>query len=83
MMTIYKEVPARNSFKKAIREARRAAHLDQESLALLVGVSVSTIKKWEAGSCRPTPTNIAKVAAVLAPNVPEEYINALTEEYAK
>ena len=83
MMTIYDNNRKENSFGKAIKAARRAAHLDQESFALLVGVSVSTIKKWEAGSCRPTPTNIAKVAAVLAPNVPEEYINALTEEYAK
>lgn len=82
MMTIYEPERNENSFGKAIRAARRAAGLDQESFALLVGVSVSAVKKWEAGNCRPTPTNITKITAVLS-SVPEEYKTALTEGYTK
>lgn len=84
MMMLYEinNVEKGNSFGKAIKAARRAAGLDQESLALLVGVSLSAVKKWEAGSCRPTPTNITKLTAVLS-SVPEEYKKAITESYTK
>ena len=82
MMMIYESDKKGNSFGKAIKAARRAAGFDQESLALLVGVSVSTVKKWEAGNCRPTPTNITKLTAVLS-SVPDEYKEALTEGYTK
>ena len=82
MMTIYDNNRKENSFSKAIKAARRAAGLDQESLAILVGVSVSAVKKWEEGNCRPTPTNITKLKAVLS-SIPEEYKEALTEGYTK
>lgn len=82
MMTIYEPEGKENSFGKAIKAARRAAGLDQESLALLVGVSVSAVKKWESGNCRPTPTNITKLTAVLS-SIPEEYKAALTESYTE
>lgn len=82
MMTIYDSKKPKNTFAKAVREARRAAGFDQESFALLVNVSISTIKKWEAGNCRPTPTNISKMIAVLA-GIPEEYKEAIINEYAK
>lgn len=82
MMTIYEPERKENSFGKAIKAARRAAGFDQESLAILVGVSVSAVKKWEAGNCRPTPTNITKLKAVLS-SIPEEYKEALTEGYTK
>lgn len=81
-MTIYANNGKGNSFGKAIKAARRAAGFDQESLALLVGVSVSAVKKWEAGTCRPTPTNITKLTAVLS-GIPEEYKTAITESYTK
>ena len=81
MMMLY-EIKKENGFGKAIKAARRAAGLDQESLALLVGVSVSAVKKWESGNCRPTPTNITKLAAVLH-SIPEEYKTAITEGYTK
>ena len=82
MMTIYEKKNNENSCGKAIRAARRAAGFDQESLALLVGVSVSAVKKWESGNCRPTPTNITKLTAVLH-SIPEEYKTAITEGYTK
>lgn len=82
MMMIYENSKKENSFGKAIKAARRAAGLDQESLALLVGVSVSAVKKWESGNCRPTPTNITKLTAVLS-SIPEEYKTAITESYTK
>lgn len=82
MMTIYEPEGKENSFGKAVKAARRAAGLDQESLALLVGVSVSAVKKWEAGNCRPTPTNITKLTAVLS-SIPDEYKEALTEGYTE
>ncbi len=76
------EVKKENRFGKAIKAARRAAGLDQESLSLLVGVSVSAVKKWESGNCRPTPTNVTKLTAVFS-SLPEEYKEAITEGYAK
>lgn len=82
MMMIYENNGNGNGFGKAIKAARRAAGFDQESLALLVGVSVSAVKKWEAGTCRPTPTNITKLTAVLS-SIPDEYKEALTEGYTK
>ena len=44
MMTIYDNNRKKNSFGKAIKEARRVAGFDQEILAILVGVSVSSVK---------------------------------------
>lgn len=82
MMTIYEPEGKENSFGKAIKAARRAAGFDQESLAILVGVSVSAVKKWEAGNCRPTPTNITKLTAVLS-SIPEEYKTAIIESYTE
>ncbi len=44
--------PNDNEFKKL----RKSAYLSQEQLAYKIGVSVSTIQRWERGQAEPTMT---------------------------
>jgi DNA-binding transcriptional regulator YiaG len=41
------------------RDIRRAAGLTQERLALALGVDRTTLARWEAGSSRPRPAELA------------------------
>lgn len=41
--------------KDEIRELRKAYDLTQENFARLVGVTLSTVAKWEAGETKPSP----------------------------
>ena len=45
-----------------IREARRGAGLSQEGLAALVGVTVKTVRSWEAGRTAPGREHLAAIA---------------------
>lgn len=46
--------------KQSIREARESKGLSREELAVMLGVSASTIISWENGQSSPkTPTRIA------------------------
>jgi len=47
-----------------IREFRVKKNLSQEQLASMLGVSVSTIIRWEQGSSSPTGTASAVLAAI-------------------
>ncbi|MFE5565078.1 multiprotein-bridging factor 1 family protein [Amycolatopsis japonica] len=45
--------------------ARSAAGHTQETLAFALGVSVSTVGRWEAGASEPLPTTRPKLAKLL------------------
>lgn len=42
------------SFSKAIREIRKSAFLSQETFAQTLGVSFTTVNRWESGKCVPS-----------------------------
>lgn len=48
-----------------IKECRQAAHLSQEKVAELVGVSRQAVTKWEANQSAPNTENLFKLAEVL------------------
>ena len=52
-----------------IREARLRAHLSQEMVAELVGVSRQAVTKWESGLSCPSTDNLFKLAQVLGTTV--------------
>ena len=41
-------------FAELIRRTRQKAFLSQEAFADILGISVSTINRWENGKCRPS-----------------------------
>ena len=47
-----------------LRELREAIGLSQSDIAKLVGVTVSTVSKWENGRGRPTQAHRRKLARV-------------------
>lgn len=48
-----------------IKEYRRRAHLSQEKVAELVGVSRQAVTKWEADQSAPSTENLLKLAGIL------------------
>lgn len=52
-----------------IKECRQAAHLSQEKVAELVGVSRQAVTKWEANQSAPNTENLFKLAEVLGTTV--------------
>ena len=50
--------------KDELRKARKEADLDQEDLALLVGVTTKTISRWENGHSEPTISQWRAIAQV-------------------
>lgn len=84
MMVIFekqKEKQKDNSFKKKLKECRRYANIDQESLAELCKLSISTIKKWEGGATRPTPCNMIILSKILSGRITEDMLKELMEAY--
>ena len=47
-----------------IREARLRAHLSQEKVAELIGVSRQAVTKWESSQSAPSTDNLFKLAEV-------------------
>ena len=66
------------SLSTNIRLFRKRAGLTQIDLARDVGVSIATLRRWEAGETAPTGTRIAELARCL--NVSPEEIVALEPE---
>jgi transcriptional regulator with XRE-family HTH domain len=54
-----------------LRELRQATGLSQSDVAKLVGVTVSTISRWEQGVNPPTQTHRRKLARVYRCTVEE------------
>lgn len=52
-----------------IKECRQAAHLSQEKVAELVGVSRQAVTKWEANQSAPNTENLFRLAEVLGTTV--------------
>ena len=48
--------------RNRLRDARVGASLTQEGLAASIGVSTSTLRRWERGTCEPGATELACVA---------------------
>ena len=42
------------SFAKTIKEVRQKCIMSQEEFATTLGVSFSTVNRWESGKCKPT-----------------------------
>lgn len=55
-----------------LAEARRRCHLTQERLAELVGVTPTTVSRWEQGSAGPTQYNLERLSRVLG--IPAEML---------
>ena len=53
----------------AMRDARTAAGLSREAVAGMVGKSLSTILRWEAGDTSPTVEDLPALAAALGVSV--------------
>ena len=65
------------SFGDFIFECRNEAHLSQQQLADVVGVTRITELRWEHGISMPNITNIRKLAEVL--NIPEQRLKPFLE----
>ena len=68
-----------------IREARFRAHLSQEKVAELIGVSRQAVTKWESGQSAPSTDNLFKLAEVLGTTVdiliaPEDNTASIAEQ---
>ena len=50
---------------EALIELRRRAEMTQEDLAILLGVSSTSISSWELGKSAPDPANFARLSEVL------------------
>lgn len=73
MITIHE--PYVNIFQKY----RNIAGLTQEKSAELIGVSVSSIQKWESGECEPNKKNVKAMSIFYnAPFLPTEWV--MTDE---
>lgn len=48
----------------SLKAARVNKNLNQEKAAMLIGVSKSTLSKWEKGYCFPSTKYIPKITAV-------------------
>jgi DNA-binding transcriptional regulator YiaG len=54
-----------------IKELRKRLGLTQEKLAVMLGVSCYTVKRWEQGRCKPSP---------LARRAIDEFLKRMKEE---
>lgn len=54
---------------KSIRELREAADFSQLQLAIALGVSLSTVYKWERGINEPNASNLRKMAKLFNVNM--------------
>ena len=50
----------------AIKEVRQAKRLSQQAFASLLGVSTSTVARWETGDVEPTGTAALVLGALVA-----------------
>ena len=53
-------------FKKRLAELRKARHLTQQALAEAIGINVSQLKRYEAGTSQPTLDVLRKLAVTLS-----------------
>lgn len=58
-------------FKENIKQLRKDRGLNQESMAELCGLSLSTYKSYEWGKSEPTMTNLIKIAYALETSIDE------------
>jgi len=68
-----------------IRQARQRAHLSQEKVAELIGVSRQAVTKWESGQSTPTTDNLCRLAEILETTVdlliaPEDNSRSVAQE---
>ncbi len=53
-----------NVFSAGLKSVRKTEGMTQAGLARLVGVSVDTVRRWEAGSREPRATELQALAEV-------------------
>ena len=68
-----------------IKQARLRAHLSQEKVAELIGVSRQAVTKWESGQSAPNTENLFRLAEILGTTVdqliaPEDNSRSIAEE---
>jgi transcriptional regulator with XRE-family HTH domain len=54
-------LPSGEELPSALKRARKAANLTQQEAAVLVGVTVATISRWERGERSPSHRDVAYV----------------------
>ncbi|HHI80740.1 MAG TPA: XRE family transcriptional regulator [Planctomycetes bacterium] len=74
-----RDEPSEKTLGKRIRSARIHAGLTQEGLARKVGVNLSTLQKWEAGT-QPLAASVCKLA--LALGVTSDYLLGISDHPA-
>lgn len=68
-----------------IKQARQKAHLSQEKVAEIIGVSRQAVTKWESGQSAPNTENLFRLAEILGITVdqliaPEDSSRSIAEE---
>jgi len=51
--------------KRAIKELRQKLGLSQEALARRLGVTVLTVRRWEKGTCKPSPLALLRIEELM------------------
>lgn len=53
--------PEQSSLAKKIRQLRSTMGVTQEQFAAIVGVTVSTVNRWEHGKSKPSPLALRQI----------------------
>lgn len=69
MHNLSREGSATMEFKDRLIQARKLAGMTQYDLCEAMGVSVDTVRRWEAGKLEPTLSKLVRAAEVLGVNV--------------
>lgn len=75
---------------QAIKAARKTTGLKQTELAEYLGVSVSSVRKWEQGRVRPAPEAIERLCLLLKTSeklmvslTANDMVKTIAESYAR
>lgn len=75
---------------QAIKAARKTTGLKQTELAQYLGVSVSSVRKWEQGRVRPTAEAIERLCQLLKTSeklvvslTADDMVKTIAESYAR
>lgn len=75
---------------QAIKAARKTTGLKQTELAQYLGVSVSSVRKWEQGRVRPTAEAIERLCQLLKTSeklvvslTADDMVKTIVESYAR
>ncbi len=59
-----------NKFSSALTNFINQSSFTDETLAAMVGVSNTAVRKWKSGKLKPTPENLERLAPLMNTDVP-------------